>query len=215
MNMTRHAVSCGRYENRAANSSTAPAQPTDQALCTVPITLPRCCARMVSAINTAPAAHSPPKPNPCSAFSISNCWKDWENALKNVNTENHKIVICKIRTRPYLSDAAPATHPPMADAISVTPLISPASPLLRLKAAISAGIARLNICTSSASSAQPLKHAQKVLRSLPEICLYQVNMIFLLSHSRQAALFMLSHVTRLAYAFFELICVPVPASRFW
>jgi hypothetical protein len=38
-------------------------------------------------------------------------------------------------------------------------------------------MARLNICTSSASSAHPLKQAQKVLRSLAVTCRYHENIV--------------------------------------
>jgi len=43
-----------------------------------------------------------------------------------VKPANHRIVICKVRTRPKRSDSAPAIQPPSADEISVTPLIAPA-----------------------------------------------------------------------------------------
>ena len=72
-NITRQAVSAGSSENINAYSSTAAAQPTAHALCTVPIALPRCSGRIASAIRTAPAAHSPPKPNPCRLLSTRNC----------------------------------------------------------------------------------------------------------------------------------------------
>src|SRR5476649_582790 len=68
----------------------------------------------------------------------------------------------------------------MSEVISVTPLISPASPLVKANAAISAGIARPNICTSSASSDQPPKQAQNVLRSRGVTWRYQLNMILIL-----------------------------------
>ncbi len=71
-NITRHAVVAGITENISEYSNTAAAQPMAQALCTVPIALPRCSGRIASAIRTAPAAHSPPKPNPCRLFNIRN-----------------------------------------------------------------------------------------------------------------------------------------------
>jgi hypothetical protein len=50
----------------------------------------------------------------------------------------------------------------------------------KANAAINAGIARPNIWTSSASSDQPPKHAQNVLRSREVISRYQLNMILIL-----------------------------------
>ena len=100
------------------------------------------------------------------------------------------MVICSANTLPMRSDTAPMIQPPSADATRVTLPIIPASALLRLKAAISAGMARLNICTSSASSAQPPKQPQKVLRSPGETCLYQCNMMLpfmVLAYCRCAA----------------------------
>ena len=94
-----------------------------------------------------------------------------------MNSENQMMVICSASTRPMRSDTAPMIQPPSAEATRVTLPIRPASALLRLKAAINAGIARLNICTSSASSAQPPKQPQKVLRSPCDTCLYQCNMV--------------------------------------
>ncbi|MNF85392.1 hypothetical protein D3C76_1089470 [compost metagenome] len=79
---------------------TASPQPTAQALCTVPMTLPRYLGLMVSAINTAPAAHSPPIPKPCNALTINNWWKPVTNADRKVKNENHKIIHCSVRTRP-------------------------------------------------------------------------------------------------------------------
>ena len=72
-NITRQAISAGNSRKIAEYSSTDAPQPTAQALCTEAIALPRCSGRMISAISTAPAAHSPPKPKPCKALSTSNC----------------------------------------------------------------------------------------------------------------------------------------------
>ena len=56
----------------------------------------------------------------------------------------------------------PANQPPNADVSNVTVPISPASALVIAKAAMIAGIAKLKICTSNASSAHPPKQAQNV-----------------------------------------------------
>ncbi len=82
------------------------------------------------------------------------------------------MVICSVRTRPKRSESAPATQPPNADVSSVTVPISPASALEMWKAAMIAGIAKLKICTSMASSAQPPKQAQNVRFSLRVSAVY-------------------------------------------
>src|SRR5450830_473323 len=189
MNMARQARSGDSQENNIVYRITAAAHPTAHALCTVPMALPRCSLRTDSAISTAPAAHSPPKPKPCKAFSTINCGKVCANEHKNVNRENQMMVSCKVRTRPRRSETAPITQPPSADETSVAALIMPACPLSRPKAAISAGIARVKICTSSASSAQPLKQAQNVLRSSADTCRYQLNIVspHIASHQLHAA----------------------------
>jgi len=46
-NSNRQAQSGDTSENTSVYSSTAPAQPKPHALCTMPIALPRCSARMV------------------------------------------------------------------------------------------------------------------------------------------------------------------------
>ncbi len=175
-NITRQARSGSTREYVSAYSSTAAPQPTAHALCTVPIALPRWLARMLSAISTAPAAHSPPKPKPCTALSARNCSKFCAKAEAKVASENHATVICSVRTRPRRSVIAPAIQPPRAEATSVMPDTSPASVLPMCHAAMMVGMTRLNICTSSASSAQPPKHAQKVRFSPAEISLNQPNM---------------------------------------
>src|SRR6202521_4808844 len=76
------------------------------------------------------------------------------------------MVICSVRTRPNRSESAPATQPPIAEVSRVTVPISPASALEMRNAAMIAGIAKLKICTSMASSAQPPKQAQNVRFSL-------------------------------------------------
>src|ERR1035438_1364031 len=83
--------------------------------CTVPTALPRCCARMASPISTEPTAHSPPKPRPCSPRVISNCQKELVNPLKKVKNANHRMVICRTRTRPKRSASNPASQPPTAE----------------------------------------------------------------------------------------------------
>src|ERR1039458_8599535 len=72
------------------------------------------------------------------------------------------MVICSVRTRPKRSERAPANQPPKAEVSSVAVPISPASALVIAKATMIAGIAKLKICTSMASSLQPPKHAQNV-----------------------------------------------------
>ena len=79
---------------------------------------------------------------------------------------NHRMVICSVRTRPNRSANIPAAHPPNADVNSVTVPISPASTLVIENVAIIAGIAKLKIATSKASSAHPPKQAHNVRLSL-------------------------------------------------
>ena len=64
------------------------------------------------------------------------------------------------------SAKAPPSQPPSAEVTSVTLLIRPTLVLLTCQPAIRAGMTRLNICTSRASSAQPPKQAQNVRRSI-------------------------------------------------
>src|SRR3974390_1889525 len=75
------------------------------------------------------------------------------------------MVICKVRTRPKRSDSAPANHPPNAEVSSVTVPMMPASALVIAKAAMIAGMAKLNIWPSTASSIQPPMQAQNVFFS--------------------------------------------------
>ena len=49
---------------------------------------------MTSPISTEPAAHSPPKPSPCSARTHNSCSKLCVNPARNVNSANHAIVSC-------------------------------------------------------------------------------------------------------------------------
>ena len=58
----------------------------------------------------------------------------------------------------------------------MTPPTSPAWAWLTCQVATSAGMTRLNICTSSASSAHPPKQVQNVRRSTAVIWLYHLNM---------------------------------------
>ena len=58
---------------------------------------------------------------------------------------NHAMVIWSMRTRPTRSDSAPAHQPPRADESSVAVPMSPASALVIAKAAMIAGMAKLNI----------------------------------------------------------------------
>src|SRR3954452_8550145 len=80
-NIQRPACSGGNSENRIACASTARPQPTAQPDCTEPTARPRYCARMVSPISTAPAAHSPPKPRPSTARTTRSCSKFCTRAI--------------------------------------------------------------------------------------------------------------------------------------
>src|SRR5271170_5172644 len=145
----------------------------------MPTPRPRYLSRITSPINTAPAAHSPPKPNPCSARRMNSCWKFWANAQRKVNTEYHRIVICSIRTRPKRSAKVPENHPPNDEINKVTVPISPASPRDSPHSAMIVGITKLYICTSNASSAQPPKQAPIVRRSLAFNSPNQASIAFL------------------------------------
>src|ERR1700730_655499 len=127
---------------------------------------PRYLSRITSPISTAPAAHPPPKPSPCSARSTKSCSKFWAKAQRKVNVEYHKIVICRIRTQPKRSAKVPENHPPSDDISKVTVPMRPASPRDTPQSAITVGITKLYICTSNASSAQPPKQAPMVRRSV-------------------------------------------------
>lgn len=70
-NKVRQAISCGNAVKSEVEGTAATAQPMDHPLWTKPTALPRCRARITSPINTAPAAHSLPKPNPINAREIS------------------------------------------------------------------------------------------------------------------------------------------------
>src|SRR5205823_9510700 len=132
----------------------------------MPTPRPRYLSRITSPISTAPAAHSPPKPSPCSARNTKSCSKFCAKAQKKVNTEYHRIVICSIRTRPNRSASVPENQPPSDEISNVTVPMSPASPRDRPHSAMTVGMTKLYICTSNASSAQPPKQAPIVRRSL-------------------------------------------------
>src|SRR5215472_7834961 len=137
-----------------------------QPVCTRPTPRPRYLSRITSPISTAPAAHSPPKPNPCRARNTKSCSKFCAKAQRKVNTEYHRIVICSIRTRPKRSASVPENQPPNDEISNVTVPIRPACPRDSPQSAITVGITKLYICTSKASSAQPPKQAPIVRRSL-------------------------------------------------
>ena len=118
-------------------------QPIAHPPCTVPTALPRYSARMASPISTEPTAHSPPKPRPCRPRVISSCQKELVNPLRKVNSANHKMVICRMRTRPKRSASSPASHPPNAEISSAAVPSMPACPLLMCQAAISVGMTKL------------------------------------------------------------------------
>src|SRR6516162_2928077 len=150
-----------------------------QPVWTIPTPRPRYLSRITSPISTAPAAHSPPKPSPCSARSTKSCSKFWAKAQRKVNIEYHKIVICSMRTRPKRSAKVPENHPPSDDISKVTVPIRPASPRDNPQSAITVGITKLYICTSNASSAQPPKQAPMVRRSLAFSSPNQASIAFL------------------------------------
>ncbi len=76
------------------------------------------------------------------------------------------MVICSIFTRPKRSARVPLNQPPSEEISRVTVPINPASPFEMPQTAITVGITKLYICTSKASSDQPPKQANIVLRSL-------------------------------------------------
>src|SRR5262249_2314157 len=86
----------------------------------MPTPRPRYLSRITSPISTAPAAHSPPKPSPCSARNIKSCSKFCANAQRKVKIEYQTIVICSIRTRPNRSAKVPENHPPKDEIRNVT-----------------------------------------------------------------------------------------------
>jgi hypothetical protein len=57
----------------------------------------------------------------------------------NVKPANHRIAICRVRTRPMRSANHPASHPPNAETISAAVPSSPACPRVMPQVAISAG----------------------------------------------------------------------------
>src|SRR5438477_8808903 len=146
----------------------------------MPTPRPRYLSRITSPITTAPAAHSPPKPNPCSARKTKSCSKFCAKAQRNVKIEYHRIVICSIRTRPKRSANVPENHPPSDERSNVTVPMSPASPRDKPHSAITVGITKLYIRTSNASSAQPPKQAPIVPRSLAFSSPNQASTVFLL-----------------------------------
>src|SRR5271167_2685668 len=144
--------------------------PTAQPPCTVPTALPRCSARMVSPISTEPTAHSPPNPKPCNPRQKSSCQKLLVKPLRNVNTANQTMVICRTLTRPKRSASRPAIQPPSEDINSAAVPSQPASLLLMCQAAIRLGMTKLESITSMPSRAQPPKVATSVLFSFDESC---------------------------------------------
>src|SRR5579863_2303827 len=144
----------------------------------MPTPRPRYLSRITSPISTAPAAHSPPKPKPCRARRMKSCSKFCAKAQKKVKIEYQRMVICSIFTRPNRSASVPLNQPPNDEISRVTVPISPASPFDRPQIAITVGITKLYICTSNASSDQPPKHANMVLRSLAFRSRYQASMFF-------------------------------------
>src|ERR1700757_3916497 len=120
-------------------------QPTPQPVCTSPTARPRYLSRITSPISTAPAAHSPPKPNPCSARKMKSCSKFWAKAHKKVKIEYHKIAICSILTRPKRSANVPENHPPKDEINRVTVPIRPALPFDSDHTAITVGMTKLYI----------------------------------------------------------------------
>src|SRR5215831_16754070 len=134
---------------------------------------------MTSPISTAPAAHSPPKPKPCSARRMKSCSKFCAKAQRKVKNEYQTMVICSIFTRPKRSARVPLNQPPNDEISRVTVAISPASPFESPHSPITVGITKLYICTSKASSDQPPKQAHIVPRSLAVKSRYQASIVFL------------------------------------
>ena len=112
------ATSGGAMMLTAQNAKAAAAHPTDQLLCTSPVALPRWRASMISATNTEPTDHSPPKPNPCKARVKNSSPKLCVKPLKKVNSANHRTVSCRMRARPKRSASTPAAQPPIAEVTS-------------------------------------------------------------------------------------------------
>src|SRR5207302_10962338 len=97
-----------------------------------------------SPINTAPAAHSPPKPSPCSARNTNSCSKFCAKAHRNVKNEYQRIVICSIRTRPKRSASVPQNPPPRDEISQLTVPMSPAPHLDHPHRPLTVGITQLD-----------------------------------------------------------------------
>ncbi len=80
-----------------------------------------------------PAAHMPPMPMPNSARSANSMVYDFENPLRNANSENQRIESINGSLRPNLSALAPAATPPMRRITSVTVASAPATALSTVK----------------------------------------------------------------------------------
>lgn len=91
----------------------------------MPSTRPRYRAPTYSLMSTAPAAHSPPKPKPCTQRSASSDPKPVANPTSAVARAYHAMVTWSTLTRPQRSEAAPASHPPSAVQTNVTEASSP------------------------------------------------------------------------------------------
>src|SRR4030088_2100171 len=103
---------------------------------------------MTSPISTAPAAHSPPKPSPCSARNTNSCSKFCAKAHRNVKNEYQRIVICSMRTRPKRSATEPQNQPPRDEISKVTVPMSQESHFYQPPSAMQLGITKLYIWTS-------------------------------------------------------------------
>jgi len=119
--------------------------------------------------------HSPPKPNPWSAFNTSSCGNVWANPLRNVKTENQRMVICSTRTRP----TDPKPHPPStrrAQTQSASHCRSNPPAPCPGEGHEQRGNRDTEHLHVECIEGQPPKHAQKVRRSAELTSRYQWNM---------------------------------------
>src|SRR6185436_2617526 len=120
---------------------------------------------MTSLINTAPAAHSPPKPRPCRLRVSSSCSYDCVSPDRNVKNANQRIVRRRTVTRPYRSARMPAIQPPTDENNKAAVASVPACACDIAQRPMSVGMTTAYSCTSIASSAHPVKQAANVRRS--------------------------------------------------
>jgi len=95
------------------------------------------------------------------ARKTKSCSKLWANPSREVDN-NHRLVICSVRTRPIRSACNPAIQPPTAESSKVTVASGPAV-VETASIAISVGITNPLIYTSMPSSAHALFRDGKLL----------------------------------------------------